>query len=122
MRVLNYTNYVYYQNTYKGDLIPSNKFEFYARKATQFIKINTFERIDELNVSDEVQMCCCELAELEYRVSNTAKTDGVTSEKVGEYSVSYESAQSIRDNKQKDMKNVLKLWLADTGFLYRGLC
>jgi hypothetical protein len=122
MRVLNYTDYVYYQNTYKGDLIPSNKFELYSRKATQYIKINTFERIDELDIPDEVKMCCCELAELEYKSDNIAKTDGVTSEKVGEYSVSYESTQTIRDNKQKDMRNVLKLWLANTGLLYRGLC
>lgn len=119
---MNYTDYVYYQNTYKGDLIPSNKFELYSRKATRYIKINTFERIDELDIPDEVKMCCCELAELEYKADNIAKTDGVTSEKVGEYSVSYESAQSIKDNKQKDMKNTLKLWLANTGLLYRGLC
>ena len=118
----NYTDYAYYQNTYKGDLIPSDKFEFYSRKATQYIKLNTFERVNELEIPDEVKMCCCELAEVEYKADNASKAEGITSEKVGEYSVSYESSESIKENKQKEMSNVLRLWLLNTGLLYRGLC
>lgn len=118
----NYVDYEYYKTTYKGDLVPSDKFDFYCRKATQYVKINTFNRIDENNVQEEVKMCVCELCEIVYKVENTTRTYGITSEKVGEYSVSYESSQNIKASQEVDMGKTLRLWLADTGLLYKGVC
>lgn len=118
----NYTDYAFYQNTYKGDLIPSDKFDYYCRKSTQYIKTNTFDRVDENDVPESVKNCCCELCDVLYKAEQSTKANGITSEKVGEYSVSYESTQNIKENQQKDMMDVLKLWLANTGLLYRGLC
>lgn len=118
----NYVDYSYYKIQYKGDLIPSDNFEFYCRKATQYIKTNTFDRVDENNVPEEVKMCCCELCDVLYRADQSTKANGITSEKVGEYSVSYESAQSIKENLKKEINEVLRLYLANTGLLYRGVC
>lgn len=118
----NYIDYAYYKDTYKGDLIPSNKFDFYCLKATQYIKANTFDSVDENNVIDEVKMCCCELCDIIYKSEQSAKSNGITSEKVGEYSVSYESSKNIKENQKNEMTEVLKLWLVNTGLLYRGLC
>lgn len=117
----NYIDYNFYRSSYGGDLVPSDKFDFYCRKATQYIKANTFNRVDETNIQEEVKMCCCEICDLIYKAENT-NSKGITTEKVGEYSVSYESKQSIEDTKEKNLNKTLRLWLADTGLLYKGVC
>lgn len=117
----NYTDYDFYKNKYGGDLVPSNeKFEFYCRRATRYIKNNTLGNVDEANIPDEVKMCCCELCELDYELDNNNKPKGIQSEKVGEYSVTFESTQNIKESYEKDQNKILRLWLADTGLLYRG--
>jgi hypothetical protein len=114
-----YADYAYYASTYKGAVIDTASFDLYARKATQEIKKYTFNRVDEANISDDVKMCCCEVAEALFK-SDQEDTKGVASEKVGEYSVSYVSPEAKEKLLSVSIRSIIYNWLAMTGLLYRG--
>lgn len=99
--------------------IPSEMFGHYAIKASKYINQYTAGNIGE-EIPECVRMCCCELAELIYSCENGKSAGGVTTEKVGDISVSYESAESVKKNLQSQIKEVIRSWLADSGLLYRG--
>lgn len=117
-----YADSDFYVLSYLGDraaVIPSDVFPFYARKASSCIKQYTADNIGE-DIPECVRLCCCELAELLYLSSNGKSAGGVTSEKVGDITVSYESAQAARQALPKRIRSVVCSWLADTDLLCRG--
>ena len=110
---MDYADYNFYKNKYKGTTIPETAFEELVTKAGFFIDSITFNRIKE-PVEDKVKMASCAVAE-EIHKQNTDK--GVASEKVGNYSVAY-----ITDSykPEKKMYNAAALHLVNTGLMYRG--
>ena len=116
----NYADYAYYTDTYGGAVIDTASFNLYARKATQTIKLNTFNRITDDNIPEEAKMCCCELAELIYRHETTEDNGNIASEKVGEHSVSYVDRQKLDEMHNEKCTEIINNWLAMTGLLYRG--
>ncbi len=119
-----YIDCAFYTKEYlsgKKAVIDTASFGFYARKATQIIKTYTFENVDEDNIPECVKMCCCEVAELLFKADNSSAGNGISSEKVGDQSISYESADSQRHALSSNIKSVIYSWLADTGLLYRGV-
>lgn len=118
-----FADYNFYTKEYlcgRKAVIDTASFCFYAKQATQYIRRQTFGNINE----DEeipycVKMCCCDVAELIYK-SNNNDHSGITSEKVGDLSVSYESAESQGQVLSKNIRSAIYLWLADTDLLYRG--
>lgn len=122
---MNYANNTYYTETYlvgKEAVIDAASFDFYARKATQIIKQNTFNRVDDSSIPEEVKMCCCELAELAYKAEKDKIKANVSSEKVGSYSVEYKAPEKIEQEYNTGVNTALYSWLVMTGLLYRGLC
>lgn len=124
--MISYTTVEYYTDKYlmgRQAVINTAVFPFYAQKATQMIKRYTFDNVNENEpYIDELQMCCCELSEYLY---NTEKQDknlpvGISSEKVGEHSISYETGQSVDKMRKDATKGIIYNWLANTGYLYRG--
>jgi hypothetical protein len=115
----NYADYAYYTGTYKGAVIDAASFDLHARKATQTIKQYTFSRITDDNVPDDAKMCCCEVAEAIFK-SDQQDTEGIVSEKVGEYSVSYVSPEAKEKLLNYSIRRIIYNWLAMTGLLYRG--
>lgn len=108
--------------TYLGHserIIPDGSFLAYAVRASARIRQYTMGNIGD-NIPDSVKYCCCELAEVLYDFDKGQSAGGVASEKVGDISVSYESADSRRQTLSKTIKSVIYSWLADTGLLYRG--
>ena len=95
-------------------------FLFYARSATQKIRLYTCDNIDENNIPECVKMCCCELAEKLYSYEQS-DNDGVSSESVGGWSKSYESTSNKQRNLKSDIREIVYKWLSNTGLLYRGL-
>lgn len=114
------------ENFYKTEYLCGKKavidtaFEFYARSATQKIKLYTYDNIGENNIPECVKMCCCELAEKLYGYERS-DNDGVSSESVGGWSKSYESTSNRQRNLKKSVHDVIYKWLSGTGLLYRGL-
>lgn len=115
------------ENFYKYEYLCGRKavidtaFNFYARKATQIIKNYCGEDVDVEIAYYKVKLCCCELAELFYKDEHSGGQNGISSESVGDMSVSYENAESTKQLLQKDIRSVVYSYLADTGLLYRGV-
>lgn len=116
----NYADFAYYQDTYKGAVLDAASFDLYARKATRIIKQYTFGRVKDDGIPEVVKMCCCELAEAEYKHEKSGDNGNIASEKVGDYSVSYISKETQEQQHNSKVYKILALWLADTGLLYRG--
>ena len=122
----------YYQKTYGGVLIEDeNTFNVNCRKASQLISARTLNNVYLPQYKDlaAVKTCACELAESFYDEAQfkiSVSSNGgkeISSEKVGEYSVSYAtgsnslmsvSALTSRRNQ------IISTSLALTGLLYGG--
>ena len=119
MRV--YADYDFYRTEYlmsRTARIPSEDFDYYAQKASGIIRQYTADNIGS-EIPGEVGMCCCELAERLFQ-HDSADKNGVTAEKVGDVSVSYETAESCRRAFQESVRGIVRSWLAASGLLYRG--
>lgn len=117
-----YVDYNFYENNFKGTLIPFEVFDIFNRDASVFIDYITLNRTKKfIEVPDEVKMATCSVAEYMYRT-----TDGTgitplqlkTSESIGDYQVSYQQM----DNAEVETLyyRAAKVYLAHTGLLYRG--
>ena len=120
-----YTDEMYYINDYLKGRKPviTSGFLFYAQSASQVIDRYTFSCLkDIVEIPEAVQMCCCELAESEYRMEKQQKeSGGKTSEKNGTYSVSFVSAQESAAATRREQRNIIMKWLADAGLCYQGV-
>lgn len=117
-----YADEDFYKNNYLcgKNAVIDTAFSFYARSATQKIKLYTCDNIDESDIPECVKMCCCELAERLYSYEQS-DNNGVSSESVGGWSKSYESASNKQRNLKADIREIVYKWLSGTGLLYRGL-
>lgn len=117
-----WADYEYYVDKYlcfRDGVIPSDEFAYYERKAE--FEVNRYVGTDIDYVSDNLKLCCCEVAELLYRSDKSGISTGVTSEHTGDLSVSYESAEARTKSLVKDIRSCVYRYLADTGLLYRGV-
>lgn len=98
-------------------------FPFYASQASQVIDQHTFGRLKDVqDVPELVKMCCCELAEEEFRREKQQRdSGGKTAEKIGTYSVSYGGAVESQQTAAKAQRGIILKWLADTGLCYQGV-
>lgn len=118
-----YADYNFYEREYHCDskAVIGTAFNFYAQQATQYIRKQTFGNINEdEEIPHPVKMCCCEIAELLYKAEKSDR-NGITSEKVGDLSVSYESTESQGQALSQNIRSAIVLWLSGTGLLYRGV-
>lgn len=119
-----YADYQFYRNQYSMAESPifksENDFLPFSRKATQYIKLHTFDNVPD-EVPEVVKMCCCELAEFLFSADNSSKMFGIKSEKVGDYSVEYENISDKEKVINSQVKSIIYKWLATTGLLYCGV-
>ena len=115
------TDHTFYTDKYlsgKEAVLSAASFAHWERKACNHIRRLTFGNIDETGeIPEAVQMCACEVAELLFTQSERSK--GVASEKVGDYSVTYK--EQTEADKAKEIHNVISEWLSDTGLMYCGV-
>lgn len=120
-----YADETFYKDSYLLGRKPaiSAGFPFYARQASQLIDQYTFGRLKELTeLPEDVRMCCCELAEAEFRREKLQKdSGGKVSEHIGTYSVSFGSAQESAAAIGQEQRSIVLKWLADTGLCYQGV-
>lgn len=97
---MSYADYEYYNNEYllgKAALISAADFNYYEAKAAGKVDYYTFGRLKtSTDIPEEVKKCVCDIAEKLHEYDKAVK--GITSEKVGDYSVSYESKAVQKDN------------------------
>lgn len=120
-----YADAAFYEKEYLLGRNPviSTGFEFYARQSSKVIDRYTFNRIQTFEeIPESVQMCCCELAEAEYRKENIQKeSGGKTSERIGTYSVSFGTVQETINATERERRDIILKWLGDTGLCYQGV-
>jgi len=137
-----YADYSFYTKSYllgNDPVIPKNAFSYYANKASakirNVIRLDMLDITDDSEVTDEMRMATCEVAEIlctydKKTVSDLAGTNtdevipvGIASEKVGEYSVSYSDNSEADRDKREDQKisDSFKKWLGPAGLLFRGI-
>lgn len=121
---MNYADKSFYMDTYlagREAVIDTASFDFYARAASQVINRFTFGNINGTDIPKEVKMCCCELAEHLFGIEKQIKeANGKTSEKVADYSVSYEKVVDVKANGDIQSYQIIQNWLLMTGLMYRG--
>lgn len=83
-----YADYTFYTESFFGSKIPEDAFPYFAARATDYINSLDFDeaKADETALAN----CCCACAEVLYAA---APEQSKTSEKVGDYSVTYGSSQ-----------------------------
>ena len=114
-------DYAYYTANYGGFLIPEDKFSYYEQKAAAYVNTVTFGRA-ESNITADVKNAVCDAAECLFRASqNKAVSSGISSEKVGEYQVSYVNGNEISSQSMsQSLYSSVKFWLGNSGLMYRG--
>lgn len=126
-----YTDYVFYRDTYKGNM-PEDDFNRLVIRASYEIQKNIFNR-DITGYEDEVQLATCSVADillkietLENKKDTNISENIVKSESVGDYSRTLETT-SISDievqisNQKEKIKEEIRMYLLDTGLLSRCL-
>lgn len=113
-----YADYNYYKSEYKGNM-PDTDFDRLSKIASAKIKANTFGRICENNIPDEVKYCTCVLAD---KLLSLSKSEGKTSESVGSWSVQYADSKDGKEMIAQIIKEFLSETYTNDGtpVLYRG--
>lgn len=117
-----YADYSYYTTTFGGTAIASSDFTRIANRATQIIDLITFNRATaetDTAVIDKIKMAMCEVAETMQTVE-TGGADGITSESIGSYSVSYGAGSNRSLPAMDKYMQAARLWLGNTDLLFRG--
>ena len=124
-----YADYTFYVETYlqgKTPTITEAEFNYLEQQAGVQIRKYTIGRSDSYT-GDEVKMAACAAAEKLSDINQAHESMGVgvgvTSEHVGEYSVSYSgnTVKELSEMTTKEVRKVIYDWLLPTGLLYRGL-
>lgn len=112
-----YADHSYYTDKYGGITVPEDRWTYYEAKAEAYINAVTFGRIGSDNIITEVKNAVCEAAECYYKADCGRASEGITSERVGDYSVSYGNTSEALKN---ELKSAVRFWLINTGLLYKG--
>lgn len=106
-----YADYAYYEQVYKGTLSEAD-FERLSERASDYIDGRTNYILKTAGISENmeerVKKACCALAEI---IRNNEAGGIKTSEKVGDYSVSYAEGSSRTPDQKMD--DIMQLYLAD---------
>lgn len=128
-----YTDDEFYKNQYllgRKPVIDSG-FNFYARQSSQIIDQYTFGRLSNVQqVPEEVQLCCCELAELLYQAETVAQASlqqggagPLASYSNDGESGTFDLSQSsyTEAGKEAKAKEIIYRYLGNSGLLFVGV-
>lgn len=112
-----YADYDYYKNDFHGQKITNEEFDRLAIKASAFLDVITFNRIEQTQpVADPIKNAMCAVAEIQQTYDSGA--GGIASESVGKASVTYANADG--KTLEQESYNAAYPFLIGTGLLYRG--
>jgi hypothetical protein len=122
-----YVDYTYYSTTYLGTAIASTDFARLALRASAQIDQITFQRAAPIITAATdtatialIKNATCAIAEEIQIQEASGNTDGVQSESVGGYSVSYSVGAKALMTLQERVSRAAALYLAQTGLMFGG--
>lgn len=119
-----YADETYYKSEYLSgkQAVITAAYTYYFREASRILDTLTFGNITEDNVTDNVRLCCCEIAESLYTSEKEqAQSAGKTSESVQGWSVSYASGAEQQTQLNGKVGDIVTKWLSGSGLLYSGV-
>ena len=119
-----YADYDFYLNDYKGSVIPdAPNFERAAVEAGAYLDYITHSRIKDLTeeIMAKVKLAQCAVADVCYKQEKDDVANVVSSESVGNHSVSYAVSKVSFRQRELEKYTKAKVYLRGTGLLYRGL-
>ena len=119
-----YAEYDFYLNDYKGSSIPNaTDYARAAIEASAFLDYVTHNHIKDLTDSMmlKVKLAQCAIADVCYKQAQDDVANVVSSETVGNHSVSYAVTKVGYKQRELEKYSKAKIYLHGTGLLYGGL-
>lgn len=122
-----YADYAFYSSSFLGTAIDGSNFPRLALRASRIIDHITFNRaaaIITANTDDDtiemIQMATCAVSEELNTQEQNGQLDGITSERVGSYSVSYGAGSRATMSNEEKQERAARLYLGQSGLMFRG--
>lgn len=121
-----YADISFYTNNYRQNApggIADSEFLYYAQKATKEIRARTFGNIDEHGpVLEEVQMCCCEVAEKLHDLGSAKGDNGMVLQSYSNDgdSGTFQAAELSQEGMREAIDQIARSWLTNTGLMFCG--
>lgn len=125
--MLQYTDSIFYSESYlqgRSEVIPSSEFSYWCTQASSEIREKTYGNVDVLEtIPDDVQMCCCEVAEKLYRYENAKGDNGMILQSYGNDgdTGTYKTDDYSEEKVKAAVNDIIRRWLMHTGLLYCGV-
>ncbi|WP_252247441.1 hypothetical protein [Clostridium sp. ZBS4] len=117
--MIGYSDYNFYKESFGGNTIPEGSFLKFNLKASAYINKITFGRVKKLEeIPEEVKFAVCSTMEVMKKIEDDGGV--ISSETEGDHSVSYVDGISTM-SEEKKIYETARLFLADTGLLYKGV-
>ena len=119
-----YAEYDFYLNDYKGSSIPNAPdYDRAAVEASAFLDYVTHNHIKDLTdaIMVKVKLAQCAIADVCYKQAQDDVANVVSSESVGNHSVTYAVSKASYRQRELEKYSKAKIYLHGTGLLYGGL-
>ena len=118
-------DYAFYCDAYYGKLLSEEEFPEYATRADAYLDQMTTGRYASQNLPEKILLAVkfaeCSVAELcQQMTTDSAGNPSIEKETVGSHSVTYRGASDSASGWSSRIRDVICLYLAHTGLLYRG--
>lgn len=112
-----FADYDFYVNAYHGTMEYE---EFSARSAEAHAYLNMLTRGRISEASYEVKMAECAIADVVSKQAHDEDAE-ISSESVGNHSRTYSTSKKTAQQRDAEKLSAAKVWLWNTGLLYKGL-
>ena len=122
-----YAEEQFYKDGYRmgmDGIIPASAFPYYSMRATGKIRFRTNGNIDEsAELSEEVKMCCCEVAEKMYQLDKAKGENGLILQSFSNDgdSGTFKTDDISEKAVETSIDETIRKWLAGTGLLFCGV-
>lgn len=122
-----YADTCFYNDKYlcgRSEVIPASEFSYWSMQASSEIRKRTFGNVDQMeSIPDDVQMCCCEVAERLYRQESARGDNGMILQSYGNdgETGTFKTDEFSREAIDKSIDNIIRRWLLHTGLMYCGV-
>jgi len=120
-----YADWTFYDETYLGTAITEANFAALALRASATLDLITFNRVavviaadDDADTIELIKMATCAVADEMQRQSDEGPA--VTSERVGQHSVSYATNPATKYTDDERLSRAAKTYLGNTALMFKG--